>query len=47
MDFSYSEKVIELEKKLHEFMDGHIYPNEELYQKQVDEKEIDGVLSRP
>lgn len=39
MNFSYSEKVVKLQKKLNNFMDEYIYPNEALYQKQVDEQE--------
>ena len=37
MDFEYSDKVKELQKKLTSFMDEHIYPNEKVYHKQIDE----------
>lgn len=37
MNFSYSLKVQELQKKLTAFMDEYIYPNEKLYAKQVEE----------
>lgn len=39
MNFSYSEKVLQLQNKLTDFMDKYIYPNESLYQQQVDEQE--------
>lgn len=35
MDFDYSAKSIELQKKLASFMGEHIYPNEQAYQEQV------------
>lgn len=38
LDFSYSEKVIQLQHKLHDFMDQYIYPNESVYQKQLNEQ---------
>ncbi|MBM7578180.1 acyl-CoA dehydrogenase [Jeotgalibacillus terrae] len=37
MDFSYSAKVKDLEKKLNKFMEEHVYPNEALYERQVSE----------
>lgn len=36
MDFSFSPKVIELQEKLNEFMDSHVYPAEPVYQKEVE-----------
>lgn len=36
MDFSYSEKVIELQAKLNKFMEENIYPNESLYHQQLE-----------
>jgi acyl-CoA dehydrogenase len=36
MDFDYSPKVQALQKRLREFMDANIYPNEETYYKQLD-----------
>lgn len=39
MNFSYSDKVVHLQNKLNDFMDEYIYPNELVYQKQVDEQE--------
>jgi acyl-CoA dehydrogenase len=37
MDFEYSDKVKQLQKKLIAFMDEHVYPNEKVYYKQIDE----------
>ena len=37
MNFEYSTKVQQLEKRLKAFMDEYIYPNEALYFKQIDE----------
>ena len=37
MNFEYSPKVQELQQLLNEFMDAHIYPNEELYEQQLSE----------
>ena len=31
MDFEYSPKVKELRKKVQDFMDEHVYPNEKTY----------------
>ncbi|MEI5906935.1 acyl-CoA dehydrogenase family protein [Bacillus spongiae] len=39
MDFSYSEKVVTLQKKLTRFMEEHIYPNEQLYEEQLSQQE--------
>jgi acyl-CoA dehydrogenase len=35
MDFDYSAKTLELQSRLHEFMDGHIYPNEKAYYNEI------------
>jgi acyl-CoA dehydrogenase len=37
MEFAYSPKVRDLEKRLRAFMDAHVYPNEERFQREVDE----------
>ncbi len=37
MEFEYSDKVKQLQKKLTAFMDEHVYPNEKVYHKQIDE----------
>ncbi|MEK6320621.1 MAG: acyl-CoA dehydrogenase family protein [Acidobacteriota bacterium] len=37
MHFEYSDKVKELQNRLLAFMDEYVYPNEELYHKQIDE----------
>ena len=42
MDFAYSDKVKELQARLNKFMDEYIYPNEETYQKQMDEFRAQG-----
>jgi acyl-CoA dehydrogenase len=39
MNFSYSEKVQALEKKLTDFMDAYVYPNEKLYHEQIDKND--------
>ena len=39
MDFSYTSKVVELEQKLTRFMEEYVYPNESLYEQQLDEQE--------
>lgn len=39
MNFSYSAEVKDLEKKLNRFMEEHVYPNEALYERQVNEGE--------
>ncbi|MDQ0217312.1 acyl-CoA dehydrogenase [Peribacillus cavernae] len=38
MDFSYSDKVNELQKKVNQFMEDHVYPNEKVYEKQLNEQ---------
>ena len=35
MDFAYSDKVKGLQRKVQEFMDAHIYPNERVYAEQL------------
>ncbi|MBS2970100.1 acyl-CoA dehydrogenase [Metabacillus sp. KIGAM252] len=35
MNFSYSEKVQNLQKRLNEFMDEHVYPNEKRYEEEL------------
>ncbi|MFC7062151.1 acyl-CoA dehydrogenase family protein [Halobacillus seohaensis] len=39
MNFEYTEKVQELQKKLNDFMDEFIYPNESLYEEQLSKAE--------
>ncbi|QFK70261.1 acyl-CoA dehydrogenase [Pradoshia sp. D12] len=39
MDFSYSSKVIDLERQLSDFMNKYVYPNEGLYEVQLNEQE--------
>ncbi|MFS0861282.1 acyl-CoA dehydrogenase [Fredinandcohnia sp. 179-A 10B2 NHS] len=39
MNFSYSEKVIELQRKVNAFMDEFVYPNEKLYEEQLNAQE--------
>lgn len=39
MNFSYSDKVIKLQKELTEFMEEYIYPNEQKYEEQLNEQE--------
>ena len=36
MQFSYSDKVIDLQKRVTAFMDEHIYPNEKRYDAEMD-----------
>jgi acyl-CoA dehydrogenase len=36
MDFDYSPKVRDLQKRLNAFMDEHIYPNEDVFDKEVE-----------
>ncbi|MDR7241523.1 acyl-CoA dehydrogenase [Priestia megaterium] len=38
MYFSYSDKVVKLQKELNSFMEEHIYPNEQLYEQQLNEQ---------
>jgi acyl-CoA dehydrogenase len=35
MDFAYSEKVSDLQKRLTDFMNAYIYPNQQLYNQQI------------
>src|ERR1700692_2039253 len=42
MDFSYSEKVCELQRRLSAFMDEHIYPAERHFDEEVDKNRGDG-----
>lgn len=35
MNFSYSEKVMELQHKLNQFMEEYVYPNEEVYEQHL------------
>ncbi|MEW9050986.1 MAG: acyl-CoA dehydrogenase [Neobacillus sp.] len=39
MNFSYSNRVEELQVKLTNFMEEHVYPNEKVYAQQLDEQE--------
>jgi acyl-CoA dehydrogenase len=39
LDFSYSQKVIELQEKLIAFMEANVYPNERIYEQQLNEQE--------
>ncbi|MEH7247566.1 acyl-CoA dehydrogenase [Neobacillus niacini] len=39
MDFLYSAKVKELQTKLTNFMEEHVYPNEKVYEQQLNEQE--------
>ncbi|EAR66417.1 acyl-CoA dehydrogenase, partial [Bacillus sp. NRRL B-14911] len=39
MDFSYSGRVKDLQDKLTEFMERHVYPAEYLYEKQLNEQD--------
>ncbi|OWW22575.1 acyl-CoA dehydrogenase family protein [Noviherbaspirillum denitrificans] len=36
MDFQYSDKVKDLQKRLNAFMDEHVYPNEDRFHKEID-----------
>ncbi|WP_407545013.1 acyl-CoA dehydrogenase [Priestia sp. HNGD-A6] len=38
MYFSYSDKVVKLQKELSSFVEEHIYPNERLYEQQLNEQ---------
>lgn len=42
MDFEYSDRVKDLQKRLNAFMDEHIYPNESVYREQLAENERNG-----
>ncbi|HWX39740.1 MAG TPA: acyl-CoA dehydrogenase family protein [Blastocatellia bacterium] len=37
MNFEYSDKVKDLQKRVQSFMDGHVYPNERLFYQQIEE----------
>ncbi|MBV7506928.1 acyl-CoA dehydrogenase family protein [Bacillus sp. sid0103] len=39
MDFSYSQRVIELQEKLTAFMEANVYPNERIYEQQLNDQE--------
>jgi acyl-CoA dehydrogenase len=39
MNFSYSEKVLKLQKKLNEFMEEYVFPNEKTYEEQLNAQE--------
>ncbi|SDM70416.1 acyl-CoA dehydrogenase [Fictibacillus solisalsi] len=39
MDFSYSERVNSLRKRIADFMEQHVYPNEQLYEEQLNQQE--------
>jgi acyl-CoA dehydrogenase len=39
MEFLYSAKVKELQTKLTNFMEEHVYPNEKVYEQQLNELE--------
>lgn len=39
MDFSYSTKITDLQKKLTAFMEEHVYPNEATYKEQLNKQE--------
>lgn len=39
MDFSFSPKVKELQEKLNAFMEDYIYPNEKVYEEQLNQQE--------
>ena len=42
MNFEYSQKVQELQKRLSAFMDEHIYPNEKTFYEQIREARLRG-----
>ncbi|RXY98974.1 acyl-CoA dehydrogenase family protein [Fictibacillus sp. S7] len=39
MDFSYSDRVNGLRKRIADFMEQHVYPNEQLYEEQLNQQE--------
>ncbi|HRJ70275.1 MAG TPA: acyl-CoA dehydrogenase family protein [Beijerinckiaceae bacterium] len=47
MDFSYSPKVVELQKRLNAFMDEHIYPNEAAFHHEVEANRAKGNPWKP
>ena len=42
MDFSHSEKVRDLQERITQFMDNHVYPAEALYHKELEENRRSG-----
>jgi acyl-CoA dehydrogenase len=38
MNFSYSDKVVDLQKKVINFMEEHVYPNEKVYKEQLNQQ---------
>ena len=48
MDFNYSKKSLDLQKKLNKFFEDHIYPNEQAYDLEIEESgnslHIPGIL---
>ncbi|WP_404452945.1 acyl-CoA dehydrogenase family protein [Virgibacillus necropolis] len=38
MDFSYSQKVVNLQKRLSSFMEEYVYPNERVYEEQLNQQ---------
>jgi acyl-CoA dehydrogenase len=38
MNFSYSDKVVDLQKKVINFMEEYVYPNEKVYKEQLDQQ---------
>ena len=42
MDFEYSQKVKDLQSRIGEFMDGHIYPNENIFFEQIENNRKNG-----
>ncbi|HSJ38812.1 MAG TPA: acyl-CoA dehydrogenase [Planococcus sp. (in: firmicutes)] len=47
MDFSYSQKTQELQQRLTSFMEEHVYPNERVYEKQLNEQQNRWALVPP
>ncbi len=39
MNFSYSEKVVELQERVNAFMEEYVYPNEKVYEEQLNQQE--------
>ena len=42
MDFEYSQKVKDLQSRIGEFMDEHIYPNENIFFEQIETNRKNG-----
>ena len=40
MNFEYSDKVKELQRRLHAFMDEHIYPNEARFYQEIEKQPL-------